>query len=54
MGIIRKLQPLILSDLKQYDQMLFISGPRQRGKTTPAKTTLDKIGVAVTGNKFSL
>lgn len=45
MEIIRKLQPLILSDLKQYDQMLFISGPRQCGKTTLAKTTLAKIGV---------
>jgi len=45
MEIERRLEPLILSDLKQYNQMLFISGPRQCGKTTLAKTILNKIGV---------
>jgi predicted AAA+ superfamily ATPase len=44
MKIIRSLHPLILADLKQYDQMLFIAGPRQCGKTTLAQAVLDEIG----------
>ena len=45
MPILRNLQPFILSDLEQYDQMLFVSGPRQCGKTTLAEMILDRVGI---------
>ena len=45
MPILRNLQPFILSDLEQYDQMLFVSGPRQCGKTTLAEMVLDRVGI---------
>jgi len=45
MPIARNLQKLILSDLEQYDQMLFVSGPRQSGKTTLAEMILARVGI---------
>jgi uncharacterized protein len=45
MPIPRNLEPLILSDLEQYQQMLFVSGPRQCGKTTLAEMILEKVGI---------
>jgi predicted AAA+ superfamily ATPase len=47
MPLLRNLQPFILSDLEQYDQMLFVSGPRQCGKTTLAEMILDRVGLAL-------
>jgi predicted AAA+ superfamily ATPase len=44
MQILRNLQPLILSDLEQYEQMVFVSGPRRSGKTTLAEMILSQVG----------
>jgi predicted AAA+ superfamily ATPase len=33
----RDLQDVVTSDLARYDKMVFVSGPRQTGKTTLAR-----------------
>lgn len=33
----RDLQPLLIADIRRHDKMLFVSGPRQSGKTTLAR-----------------
>ena len=45
MPIPRDLEKFILSDLEQYEQMLFVAGPRQCGKTTLAEMVLGKVGI---------
>ncbi|MBP1718711.1 MAG: ATPase, family [Deltaproteobacteria bacterium] len=45
MQITRNLHPLILSDLEQYEQMIFVSGPRRAGKTTLAEMILSQKGL---------